>query len=103
MPSPRRKTEERETPGMKARRLPRLARGMVRQFIRCRECGRPYFYDYQPFSLGNPLLATPCGHSIGAPSGDRLNAYRITPSEFYRLRTREIKSALSAERRRARR
>lgn len=45
----------------------RVPHGQKRQWVRCRErgCNHPYFYDYTPYGLGNPIMALPCGHGIG--------------------------------------
>lgn len=40
-------------------KLPR--QGFKRQWLRCKQHGRVYFYDYQPYSLSNPILTSDCG------------------------------------------
>lgn len=52
--------------------------GFERQWLRCRTCQRVYHYDYQPFSLSNPILWTQCGHAGGRRD---LNCDRISESE----------------------
>jgi DNA-directed RNA polymerase subunit N (RpoN/RPB10) len=38
--------------------------GFVRQWVRCRTCRRLAYYDYQPYSLSNPVRTLPCGHGL---------------------------------------
>lgn len=58
--------------------VPPISKGFERQWLRCRECGRVQFYDYQPYSLSRPILVTACGH--GAALAD-LGCDRITADE----------------------
>lgn len=51
---------------MKRVRLPRVAKGYRRRFVRCKRCRRVYYYDFIPYSLSSPMMVTNCGHSIGA-------------------------------------
>lgn len=52
------------------------ARGEKRQWVKCRTCGTVAFYDFVPYSLGNPIMFLGCGHS---PIGSRdLGADRIS-------------------------
>jgi hypothetical protein len=62
-------------------REPRILSGMKRRYVRCRECRAAYYYDFVPFGLSSPIMATRCGHSIGH---DDLNADTITRSAFLR-------------------
>lgn len=62
--------------------LPPLIRGFAREFLRCKECRQVYHHDYQPYSIGNPITWTPCGHSIGHRYG--MNCDRITEDEYLR-------------------
>ena len=39
--------------------------GFEREWWKCRECGRVYAFDYQPYSIGNPMRWTKCGHGPG--------------------------------------
>ena len=39
--------------------------GFVREWRQCRDCKAVYAHDYQPYSIGNPMRWTPCGHSVG--------------------------------------
>jgi hypothetical protein len=45
--------------------LPKPFKGFKRQWLKCRACGRVQYYDYQPYSLSNPIRTTACGHGIG--------------------------------------
>ena len=45
---------------------PKVAKGRERQWLKCRTCGCVSYYDYQPFSLSNPVMTTRCGHGVGA-------------------------------------
>jgi hypothetical protein len=36
--------------------------GHKRSYRECCECGRIYVYDYQPYSLSNPILTADCAH-----------------------------------------
>jgi hypothetical protein len=60
-------------------RLPRIAKGYKRKFVRCKRCRRVYYYDFVPYSLSKPLLAIPCGHGIGARD---YNLTSITEAEY---------------------
>lgn len=40
-------------------------KGFKRQWVRCRDCGRVSHYDFQPFSLSDPIRTLPCGHGSG--------------------------------------
>lgn len=42
-----------------------IPRGMERQWVRCRTCGRVGYYDYTPGGLSNPARWLKCGHSLG--------------------------------------
>jgi hypothetical protein len=43
-------------------RLPSIAKGMRRRFVICRAHRRVAFYDFQPYSLSNPVMgAMACG------------------------------------------
>lgn len=44
--------------------LPPIPKSEVRQWVVCKECGRPAFYDYLPYSLSNPVMTLPCCHSF---------------------------------------
>lgn len=57
---------------------PKLAKGMKRQWLRCRTCSGVAYYDYHPYSLSTPLMATPCGHGAGERD---LGCDHITESE----------------------
>jgi hypothetical protein len=46
-------------------KIPKVAKGYNRQWIRCIECGRIYYYDYVPYSCSTPIRFTDCGHSLG--------------------------------------
>lgn len=37
--------------------------GYKRQWVRCKKCGRIAYYDYVPYSLSNPVMIMPCGHT----------------------------------------
>jgi len=52
--------------GARTARLPKVARGHKRQWLRCRTCANVAFYDYVPYSFSNPITTTPCGHGIGS-------------------------------------
>lgn len=45
-------------------KIPPVAKGYQRQWIRCRTCGVVMFYDFVPFSLSNPIRTTTCGHGL---------------------------------------
>jgi hypothetical protein len=40
------------------------APGYERVWYVCKRCGRKAYRDYVPYSLGNPILTLPCGHSF---------------------------------------
>lgn len=46
-------------------RLRAVPRGMNRQWVKCKTCGRVAYYDYVPYSLSNPIMTMPCGHGVG--------------------------------------
>ena len=58
-----------------------------RQWVRCRECGRPGYYDYVPYSLSNPVMTLPCGHGAAQRFTDA--AERITAKQAKELTTVE--------------
>lgn len=66
-------------------RVPRPAKGLKTAYYLCkaRGCGRVYYRDYQPYSLSNPIISSPCGHSVGAHD---YNLKRISRAEFYAAR-----------------
>lgn len=39
--------------------------GFVRRRAKCNQCSKTYWYDYQPFSLSNPVTVLPCHPSSG--------------------------------------
>lgn len=41
---------------------PPVIQGRLRQWVRCRQCIDISYYDYQPYSLSNPIRLLPCGH-----------------------------------------
>lgn len=41
-----------------------LKQGMARQWVRCKQCGKVSYYDYQRHSLSNPVRTLPCGHGL---------------------------------------
>lgn len=41
-----------------------LAVGYEREFVKCEKCNAMAYYDYTPYSLSNPIITTPCGHSF---------------------------------------
>ncbi len=41
---------------------PKISKGYVRSYVKCRECGTPAYRDYVPYSLSNPILVLPCNH-----------------------------------------
>jgi len=41
------------------------SRGDTREWRKCRDCAKVFSYDYLPYSIGNPMRWTPCGHSLG--------------------------------------
>lgn len=43
--------------------FPPILSGFQRQWTKCKTCGNIAFYDYVPFSLSNPVMVLPCGHS----------------------------------------
>lgn len=47
---------------MAIKNVPPISKGYVRQWVRCKRCGRVAYRDYVPFSLSNPILTMPCGH-----------------------------------------
>jgi ribosomal protein S10 len=49
--------------------------GMQRQWVKCRECGQVQYYDFIPYSLGNPVMVSSCGHGTGQKD---MNCERIT-------------------------
>lgn len=74
-------------------RLPRLPKGHRRKFCQCKECGRVYYLDFVPYSLGGRFLDVPCGHSIGHRDW---NLRDITEERFHRLRLKELAKAWRA-------
>lgn len=52
--------------------IPKPAKGFARKWVACRHCQRRFYYDYQPYSLSNPILTLPCGHGVGAPFHERV-------------------------------
>jgi hypothetical protein len=40
-----------------------LSKGRERAFVKCRKCKTQSYYDFVPYSLSNPIMTTPCGHS----------------------------------------
>ena len=77
---------------MKRVKLPPVPRGHVRTYCRCKQknCGRVYYRDFVPYSLGGRFLDVPCGHSIGHRDW---NLKDITEAEFHRLRIKELRAA----------
>jgi hypothetical protein len=45
---------------------PPIDKGLKRAYVKCKVCGKPYFYDYIPYGLSSPIIVSDCGHSIGA-------------------------------------
>jgi hypothetical protein len=41
-----------------------LISGYRRAFVKCKRCKTMAAYDYVPYSLYNPIMTTPCGHSF---------------------------------------
>lgn len=60
-------------------KIPEPLPGYSRQWVRCRDCGQVAYYDYIPFSLGNPVMTLPCGH--GAAQKFYEAAEDITPEQ----------------------
>lgn len=42
----------------------KIRKGYQRAFVQCKECKAMAYYDYVPYSLSNPIMTTPCGHSF---------------------------------------
>ncbi len=64
-------------------KLPPISKGNKRAFVKCRDCGKPAYYDYLPYSLSNPIMTMPCGH--GLTERFHRTALPITKEEFLRL------------------
>jgi hypothetical protein len=45
-------------------KIPPVKKGYNRQWVKCKECGAPSYYDYVPYSLSNPIKILPCGHGL---------------------------------------
>lgn len=56
--------------------VPPVARGYRRSWRKCNVCGVVAFRDFIPFSLSNPILVMPCGHS-----GHHDNTTQLTDQE----------------------
>ncbi len=67
----------------KHHKIPAIAKGCKRQWVKCKECGKVYWYDYVPFSLSQPIMEMPCGHGLGQDFRDTVDY--ITPDEAIRL------------------
>lgn len=75
---------------MKRVKLPPPIKGFKRKFVQCKQrgCGRVYYQDYVPYSLGMPVMWTHCGHSIAHRD---YNLRDITEAVFHRLRIKELR------------
>jgi len=45
-------------------KIPPIAEGYKRQWVKCKECAKVTYYDYVPYSLSNPIMILPCGHGL---------------------------------------
>lgn len=70
--------------------LPKVPKGFKLMFCRCKTkgCKRVYSRVYQPYSLGSPILTTPCGHSIGHQD---YNLVEITRKQFELVEGRRLR------------
>ncbi len=39
-----------------------LQSGQEREFVKCKKCSNRAYYDFQPYSLSNPIQTSPCPH-----------------------------------------
>lgn len=45
-------------------KIPPVAKGYQRQWLRCRICRSEQYYDFIPYSLSNPILVGVCNHDV---------------------------------------
>lgn len=82
-------------------KLPALAQGYKRDWLRCKKCREVFYFDFLPRSLSNPITWLPCGHGLG----ENLYDATVTISEQEAIASlvnnavqRENQQAMSAER-----
>lgn len=46
--------------------IPPIPTGKKRAWMRCNECRKVCYYDYEPHSLSTPIMTLPCGHGMSA-------------------------------------
>ena len=44
--------------------IPKVPKGMERQWVKCKKCGEVSYYDYIPYGLANPIMVLPCNHGL---------------------------------------
>jgi hypothetical protein len=71
-------------------RIKKPASGYCRAWLKCKECGNVYFYDYTPYGLGNPVTWLPCGHSTGRRVVDC--SVRVTEFQAWKILTKQKKA-----------
>lgn len=74
--------------------LPPVIKGFSRTWVQCAECGWVGYYDYQPWSLSDPILTLGCNHHFSE------NRRALTESEVINImvhRTREARAKAEAE------
>ena len=43
-------------------KIEKIRHGRERQWVKCGDCSKPFYYDYVPYGLANPIKSMPCGH-----------------------------------------
>ncbi len=48
-------------------------KGYERQWVECKRCKQVSYYDFVPYSIGNPIKILPCGHNVTQMWNDSVN------------------------------